>query len=105
MSKMLCRECLSLEERVYLANLSQHPGFAVLKKLMDEACQQATRKAIALDPEDPQYEHKLKARHLEARTMNDFAASVILSIKAHVESMEAEENETKEAENLLKSLQ
>ena len=104
MAKMLCRDCLTLEERVYLANLSTHPGFAVMIKLMEDACSQATKKTIALDPEDPNYDSKLKVRHLEARIMNDFAASVIASCRTHVEALEAEVEENQDVAKLVESL-
>lgn len=92
---------LSLEEKIYIGSLSKHPGFVVLKKLMDSACDQATKLVIKLDPEDPAYDTKLKARQLVARVTNDVCATMLKSIVMHTNAGAVEE----QAEELKKALE
>jgi hypothetical protein len=99
MAKMLCRDSLTKEERVLLNHLSMHPGFFVMKKLIDEACRLATAEVVKLDPGDPQYIQKVTAAQLTARATNDFAASLILAIRAHVTALATEESQKTEPED------
>lgn len=97
--QMLCRDGLSVEERMYLSNLSIHPGFLVLKKMIQEACQKANEQVISLNPVDPDFDRKLKVLVVTARAMNSFAASLIKSVQAHVEdSGQSEMPETEEVD-------
>lgn len=87
----LSYEGLSFEDKMYLGGLEKHPGFPVLKKLMEDACLQATAKAISTDPEDPAYDTKLKARQLIARVTNDVCATLLKSIVMHSEAGKIED--------------
>lgn len=93
-------EGLNTQEKLYLGSLSKHPGYVVLRKLMDDACRQATELVIKLNPEDPQYDAKLKARQIVARTTNDVCATLIKSIVMHTEAGVVEEQISKSEEAL-----
>lgn len=81
--KPLCLDTLSPEDRVYLGNMSAHPGYQVLKKLISDACKQATEAVIKLDPADDQYDRKLKALQFTARAVNDFSSTLLKSVEMH----------------------
>ena len=98
----LCYDKLTFDERIYLGSLSKHPGFIILKKLFEDACNQAVQSVIKLSPEDPEYDRKLRARQLVARTTNDVCATLLKSIMMHSEAGELEES-TKIAQEELKT--
>lgn len=95
-------EGLGLQEKLDLGRMAEHPGFAVQKKLFDDACQQAVRAVIKLNPEDPNFESILKMRQLVARVTNDVCATLLKSIAMHSESAKVEVS-IKELENSLES--
>lgn len=100
MSKMLCYN-LTLDEKVYLANLVAHPGFRVLQRMMEEACKNAEAEVIRLNPEEDGYEKKLKARQLTARAMADFCTSLIKSFNVHTTAA-VEEDKQKRLDEALR---
>ena len=77
---------LTTAEKMYLGDLMRHPGYAVLKKLMEAASTQATENVTKLDPEDAAYDAKLKSRHLVSRVTNDVCATLIKSVVMHSEA-------------------
>jgi len=79
-------EGLGLQEKLDLGRMAEHPGFAVQKKLFDDACQQAVRAVIKLNPEEKDFESTLKMRQLVARITNDVCATLLKSIAMHSES-------------------
>ena len=98
--KMLCRD-LNEVEMAYLSNLCQHPGFKVIVKMMEEACENATREVIQLDPVNTDdYEHKLAILQLTARATNSFCSSFLKSVEVHANRAFADEQE-KEAEAIM----
>ena len=66
-----CYETLTQEQRLYLSSFAKHPGFIVLKKMMEDACRQATTAVIKLNPDDKDFDIKLKNRQMTARIVND----------------------------------
>jgi hypothetical protein len=82
MAKRLCDD-LTQEERIYLANLSYHDGFRVLKKLMEDCCRKATEEVIKLNPNSDNYIQNLTSLQQTSRAMNDFSASVLASVQWH----------------------
>lgn len=80
MAKMLLRDELTDVEKAELANLTLHPGFEVLKRMMAEHCKATTELVIKLDPMTDNYERKLASLQNTARATNDFCSSVLLSI-------------------------
>jgi hypothetical protein len=87
----LSYENMSLEDKQYLGGLSQHPGYPILQRLMEDACRQATEAVIRLDPTDNEYDRKLKSLQMTARIMNDFCATLIKSIVMHTQAAKIEE--------------
>lgn len=88
---------LNLTEKVILANMTLHEGWQILKKLMTDACVQATQDMVKLDPiNDSGYDRKLKLLQARARLMNEFCSSVLASAEWHVNEGMTEENERKE---------
>jgi len=81
---------LGLQEKLDLGRMAEHPGFAVQKKLFDDACQQAVRAVIKLNPEEKDFENILKTRQLVARITNDVCATLLKSIVMHSESGKVE---------------
>jgi hypothetical protein len=74
---------LTLEDKVYLANLTLHEGYKVLKRLMSAACTRATEAVIKLDPMDADYGRKVQIAQQQARDRNEFCSSVLKSIEFH----------------------
>jgi len=94
---MLCYDELTNEEKMRLDGLSTHPGFPVLKKLMEHACWKATQEVIKLSPRTERFDQVLAALQHEARAMNDFSSTLIKSIQAHSQAIEMQIEEQKEA--------
>lgn len=101
--KPLCIDTLTSEERIYLGNMASHPGFIVFKKLVADACKQATEEVVRLDPVDDGYERKLKALQFSARAINQFSAMLIKSIEMHslAAVLEEENKELEEQEEVV----
>jgi hypothetical protein len=76
---------LNATERVNLAGLQQHPGYAVLEKLMMSACRRATELVIALDPTAEDYERKLRVLQSLARERSQFCTLVLKSVAWQVD--------------------
>jgi hypothetical protein len=81
---------LTLEQKILLANLSQHPGFKILDMMIREAVDIANRKPIELSPKEPNYRSVLASLTGEARAANMFAQAVLRSIAYHVKVAEVE---------------
>jgi hypothetical protein len=79
-AKMLLRDELTDVEKAELANMTLHPGFQVLKRMMAEHCQNTTEAVIKLDPMVDGYERKLALLQITSRATNDFCSSVLRSI-------------------------
>ncbi len=84
---------LTLPQKVMLGQTSLTPGFQVIVMMIEAACQDATRDAIKVDPEDPAYDQILKARQQYARTANKFSTLLLKSIEYHTEHGIAEERQ------------
>jgi hypothetical protein len=67
---------------------------------MEEACKQSVDRIVMVDPEDPEYDAKLRTRQMVARVVNDFCATLIKSIWMHTESGKLEEQQQKVLEAL-----
>lgn len=80
----LLGEDLTAEEKLYLNALTNHEGFPVLVKLLNEACKKATEEVIKIDPQDNNYERKLAAAQNTARAKNSFCTDVIKTIRWRV---------------------
>src|ERR1700685_472043 len=93
--KPLLQEELTTNERLMLAQLSQHPGFAVLIRFIEAECANATQEVIKLDPGTPEYDRILISRQNPARAMNKFAASIRDSVNYHTQEAIAELNNIK----------
>lgn len=99
-----CEDSLSSDEKLYLSSLSKHPGFMVLKKLMEDACTQMATKIVKVKPEDPERITKINAYQLEAFAINDFCATLIKSCGWHATNGEIEEENQKLQQTLEGSL-
>jgi biotin synthase-related radical SAM superfamily protein len=96
-----CYDDLSLEEKLYLSSLVRHPGFTVMKKMLENACQQATVKVIKLKRENERYKELLEAYQTEAHITNDVCATLLKSITMHAQAGDMQEK----AEQLQKELE
>src|ERR1700677_1547602 len=76
---------LTHQERFDLAVVLDTPGFAVIKKLFEAACQQKLAAIIKLNPEEPNYDSLVKSRSLVSRTNNEVCAALIKSIAMHAQ--------------------
>lgn len=90
---------LTLAERITLGSLAQQPGFMVLVKIMNAACERATADVIKLEPSEEGYQRKLMAFQTRARNINEFSSSVLKSIDWQVQFGVVEQANQKEAEN------
>lgn len=84
---------LNEAQRVSLASLKQHPGFAILEQMFIAACNRATEEVIKLDPIEEGYERKLKALQSVARERNQFCLLVLQSIDWQVQSVVVQQEE------------
>lgn len=89
---------LTEAQKVSLASIKQHPGYAVMELLFMSACKRATEDVIKIDPQDEGYERKLKALQSRARERNEFSLLVLRSIDWHVESVASQKEEESKPE-------
>lgn len=83
MAKMLGRE-MDPVERASLLNMTLHPGYKVLRHMMDQLCELYTADVIKLDPVNTdKYEDKLQKLAMIARVASDVCASLVKSIETH----------------------
>lgn len=73
-------------ERVALSNMTLHPGWKVLRKMMDEMCDAATAEVIKVSPKLPNYRELLVDLQLVARATNDAFNSLVRSCEAHCQA-------------------
>jgi hypothetical protein len=83
---------LSYDERILLAQLTTHPGWRILVKLMAEACRTATEEVIKLKPTVERYPEVLVGLQSTAHAMNKFSADVLDSVKVHQRKVVSEAN-------------
>jgi hypothetical protein len=81
--RKLLGENLPFDERVSLAQLTTHPGWKILVKLMGEACRESTEATIKLDPSSERYPEKVVALQTTARAINKFTRELLDSVKVH----------------------
>lgn len=97
---------LDLTKKTYLANMTLHQGYPVVKELMDEMCDLATQDVIKLDPMDGEseaaYTAKLARLQIMARATHSVCSSLLKSIEMHtVAAAQANKAEEKGISNLL----
>jgi hypothetical protein len=76
---------LNITEQVVLANLVQHPGFKVLVKMFEQACEDATADVLKVNPEDANYERLLAATQQRSRSTHQFCERIRDSIQHHID--------------------
>jgi hypothetical protein len=81
---LLCDD-LQLVEKITLSSLSAQPGFNILVKIMNAACDKATKDVIKLNPATEGYMRELATLQSRARFMNEFCQQVLDSINWQVE--------------------
>lgn len=92
---------LAFEERVQLAQLTNHPGWTILVKVMAEACRNSTEDVIRLDPTSERYSENLEKLQMTARAMSKFSNSVLSSVREHLNSTIQEASNTVESNETL----
>jgi TRAP-type mannitol/chloroaromatic compound transport system substrate-binding protein len=75
---------LEFDERVQLAQLTNHPGWRILVKVMAEACRNATEEVIRLNPTSERYPQNLEKLQMTARAMSKFSNDVLESVREHL---------------------
>ncbi len=74
---------ITAAEMVLLGQLSNHPGYAVLERLIRASVDRANAKVVQLSPEHPNYGRVLAAFQQEARAQNAFAHSVLKTVASY----------------------
>jgi len=92
---------LSPQKQELLRLLAHQPGFQVLVELFDAACASLNQRLVKLNPEDRDYERKLRDHHLECRVVNEFCSAVLKAIDYHSAAVNVRETEDKESEDRL----
>jgi hypothetical protein len=90
---------LSTEEKIYLGNLTNHPGYTVLKKLVDEFCMMRNSRVIKLKRDTPDYIRLLEVYQTEAFLSFEICTTLLKSIEMHAIAGKAEDqlNKIREA--------
>jgi hypothetical protein len=73
---------LTQSERVALVGLTTHPGYGVLTRMMESACQRAYTKVIQCDPTE---EAHVLALQKEARAASAFCTLLLKAVNWHVQ--------------------
>ena len=74
---------LSPQEKIYLGELEQHPGFNVFKKLVDDAFRRTMVRIINLKRDEPNYHERLEAMQIESRITKEVCEGLVQSISMH----------------------
>lgn len=93
----LLMEDLTGQERTFLSQIVQHPGFSVIIKLFDAGCVRATQDIVKLDPEKPDYERLLTYRSQRSRNISEFSAWIRASVNYHTGVVKMQDQESEEA--------
>ena len=91
---------ITKEDISYLSSLAKHPGYVILKKMMEDACKKSVVKIVKLKPEDPDSDRLLKIYQLESHVLNDVCSTIVKSIAKYVKTSEDEEREQELREQL-----
>lgn len=76
---------LALPERVSLSSVVHHPGFSVIVKMLEAACEDATNEVMRVDPEEENYERILSARQQRSRYSHELSRRLLDSIQYHID--------------------
>jgi hypothetical protein len=93
----LLMDALTLPEKVMLGQTSLTPGYKILIKLMESACEDSRLAINDVNPEEPGYIEVLKARQQYSRAVNKFCVLLLRSVDYHKAHGIAEEQQ-KESE-------
>jgi len=80
---LLLEKELTLADCVALGQTLSTPGFEIVRRLYEAACQEANNDSIKLDPEREDYERVLAVRAQRARNFNEIVDWVRLSALVH----------------------
>ena len=90
---------LTEAQRVSLAALKNHPGYAVLELIHMAACRRATEALVKLNPEEEGYDQKLRYRQQKARERSEFSMLILQSIDWQMQMLQAEESKNESEPN------
>lgn len=100
-SEPLLRDELTQIERSLLHQVVLMPGFKVIIKLANAACQRFNDNVIKLNPETQDFKDKVTVRQLEAWTASKYSSDLFKSMEWHTQQVTAadqkEEQETDDA--------
>lgn len=91
--KPLLMDGLTLPEKVILGQMSLTPGYQILIKMMEAACENSRLEINDVNPEEPGYVEVLKARQQYSRAINKFCVLVLRSVEYHKAHGVAEEQQ------------
>ncbi len=89
--KPILQDGLNLAQKSMLAQMASTPGYEILIMLIEAMCTDATNQTVKADPEDPNYDQVIKARHQYARAVNKSSTLLLKSVEYHIENAIAEE--------------
>jgi hypothetical protein len=90
----LMRDELPPGKRALLAQVTAHPGWAVVEELFMDACKRATDDVMKVDQvEDERAERKIPLLQLRARERNEFSLLVLQSIQWHIQAAQVQTDE------------
>src|SRR5271165_797244 len=80
---LLLENELTIADCFALGQTMQTPGFDILRRLYEAACNSANADTIKLDPEGPDYDRKLAVRTQRCRNFNELVEWVRISALTH----------------------
>lgn len=101
----LLREELTPIERAHLYQVVMLPGFKVILKLANAACQRFNDNVIKLNPETQDFKDKVTIRQLEAWTASKYCSDLFKSMEWHTQQVSAvEKQEDEKADDAVSEL-
>jgi len=92
---------LTAGDRQALTTMTYHPGFTVLRRLMEVRVQFATVQMLEVAPDDSDREKKISALQAQAYARNAFCEELMRDIQYQVQAeLSEDETEPEEDENL-----
>lgn len=93
---------LTQEKRLLLGQLSVTAAWVVLREMMEEACLEATKAVMKVDPMADKYPELLQRAQMEARALNEFSVSVIKSVERQTKIGQYIQDKQRPAEAILR---
>ncbi len=84
---------LQITDQVTLGNMTLHPGYKILIRMINTACAAANATVVSTNPEADDYDRILRSRQQRARNWSELSIWLFKSIDWHTKSGSSSQSE------------